>query len=656
MSLKRTSSPQGSGLPHEGLASSGGWPRTGGPPPARRAGVVLAGVLAVGLALVVAVPFRVAVAPAYGEAYLFGYSNRTGIALAMAVFAVIGGLSWWGVLQFRVLEREAAAGGEQGAGTLTGGVLAAVLGVEGVVCAGLYGLTRSGQGFGEAIYILNRVGLLAQGLRPYRDFEFVYGPLQLYGPYFAARLLHLSLTEGYFLVWWMSALAGLAMLWGAIRLLALPAAGKRASFLVMASLLGTSALSAGLNYNPLRYAAPFFCLMLVDWLARGSGGRRAAVVLASFGGAEVLLLGLSPEEGLVFALAVPIYLVVGLVMGQGLRGERWGSVLAALVGVSGGVLLVASRMGVFETMKQFQAGAFGLPILPGPQIVVLFGAMAIVVVAVVGGLVRRRAWDVAGLLLLYGCGMLPAALGRCDWIHVIGYEAGVIVCALLLVWDEVWVRRLSLTLMVVPFAIFGVQLVTGVIASMVKVQLYPMLAGGEPSGGVAAWVVARSERSLAGVMGTTAAERKMARVRAVARLRTEDPHVWFRTASPVLYAPFGYSPKRLGSVQSPAIREGRFMGVLNVLTQAQVEEKIAEMRDHPEDDLLLSPDGMEQCLPARGDRASLRRFFLLPMSPRPRHTFTLTEPICAFIESHYEVVVAATPETGDYGVWRVVGR
>ena len=94
------------------------------------------------------------------------------------------------------------------------------------------------------------------------------------------------------------------------------------------------------------------------------------------------------------------------------------------------------------------------------------------------------------------------------------------------------------------------------------------------------------------------------------------------------------------------------MGGLNMLTPAQVQQKIAEMRTHPEQDLLVSPDGFEQCKPATGNPKELQQLFLLPFAPTPRHQNALLTPVCQYIEWHYQVITAATPETADYGLWR----
>lgn len=71
-------------------------------------------------------------------------------------------------------------------------------------------------------YTLNRIQMLLQGLRPYRDFEFAYGPAHLYIPVLFMRLTYGSVIYGYY-AWWLSQwLVGTAMLWAAVRLLQLP--------------------------------------------------------------------------------------------------------------------------------------------------------------------------------------------------------------------------------------------------------------------------------------------------------------------------------------------------------------------------------------------------------------------------------------------------
>src|SRR5262249_8424337 len=75
----------------------------------------------------------------------------------------------------------------------------------------------------EAYYFLDRLYPLAAGMVPYRDFEFLYGPLLLYIPYWTSRILGVPLYPAYLAVFLLFQLIGLAMLWKIIGLANVPA-------------------------------------------------------------------------------------------------------------------------------------------------------------------------------------------------------------------------------------------------------------------------------------------------------------------------------------------------------------------------------------------------------------------------------------------------
>ena len=596
-------------------------------------------------------PYFVPVAPAFAESYLFGFNNRAALLLVLALVTLLGVLSWRGVIRLPqlpdLLPPHSAPGSSRSPGRPA---LAASLAATTILSITFFALLRAGHGAGDAIYFLDRIGLVAQGLRPFHDFEFVYGPLQLYLPWLVARLLHCSLFDGYGLVWGLSTLLGLVALWLSIRWLDLPSPGKRSTFLILAAILGSELLSFGLNYNPLRYTAPIACLLFVERLSRSdrpSFATDRSTILAA-AAAAIILLGLSPEVGVAFCIAILCFLPARRLA---LR-QPWATFAFALAAAFALIFLAAAHLGIFETMRSFSAGAFNLPLLPGPHILLFLSALAVITIWLTARSHRSRLVSPVALLALYSLGMLPGALGRCDWAHVLGYELGIVLVALLLLAASPWSRRLSQAALVLIFLAMFLRGVPGTLAMVVKVQLYPALAHGDPTSGFGQHLLALTRRSLLRSVGPAETAHKLTRIRAVARLTSEDPHLLFPAASPILYAPFSYSPERLGNVQSPSLVEGHFMGALNLLTPAQVAQKIAEMQDHPEQDLLLSPDGLEQCAPFRGDPATLRSLFLLPFVPKPRNQYALVAPVCQYIQAHYRLLVPPSPQTGDYGLWR----
>ena len=618
-------------------------------------------ILAGGLAAIFLIPYAVPVAPAKAESYLFGYSNRTAELLLVALAAGTALLvhQRWIVLPTSLGAEDSAAEGRLPLLQPSVAALGAMLGLTAVLSGVIFWLVHAAHGYGESVYFLDRIGLLAQGQRPYREFEFAYGPLTLYGPWLLSKALHLSLTHGYSSVWLLSSLLGIALLWASLRLLELPVAGKRAVFLLLSAVLLGTVPSTGLNYNPLRYTAPLFALLTVDRISRQASAFLSQTLRRSTGKLvltaallSAFVVGVSPEEGLTFSIAVMLLLP--------LRRRLASQPVAALtfgLALSQAALLAASwQLGTFRTMANFSGGAFNLPVLPGPQILIFFASLLLLVAYVARRPLHSQVNGQIALITLYSLGMIPGALGRCDWIHVIGYELGAVACALLLLWPMRWPRRVAMCAVGLPVAFGLVQIALGTAAGVVKVQLYRMLAYGDPTDSFGRLIVAHTRVALVRNFGAAEGAEKFERIRAVAKMQSFDPHVLFPAAFPVVAVPFSYSPQRLGVVQAPAIAEGAYMGSLNLFTPKQVEEKIGELREHPERDLVLPREGFNECAVLTGDPAELRQLFMLPFAPQPRHTYDPLGPLCRYILNNSRQVVAATPQTGDYGLWRRVPR
>src|SRR5215212_5706229 len=86
----------------------------------------------------------------------------------------------------------------------------------------------------EAYYFLDRLYPLATGMVPYRDFEFLYGPLLLYPPHWAARLLGIPLYPAYLFVVLAFELIGLYMLWKIVGISKAPVRTKTLAFYCLA--------------------------------------------------------------------------------------------------------------------------------------------------------------------------------------------------------------------------------------------------------------------------------------------------------------------------------------------------------------------------------------------------------------------------------------
>ncbi len=658
------------------------------------------------LAAIFLLPYHVPLRAASSEAYTFGFSNRVAVLLTYGMFATVAGLAWTGLLgRPHWMLSAAGAGRRDTTLTPTTGMLALTMAVTLVSCLVVAIPIHESRGLAESTYLLDRIGLLDHGLRPYHDFEFAYGPLLLYGPFAMARLLRVPMVDGYLIVWAASSLIGMAMFWASVRML-IDWSGTEGRwgtgvFLALGATLVGTIPSTGLNYTPLRYAAPMFLLLATERLDRWSVGWRdrgtigvpvwspvwgpigAAALSAGVAGASAaLLLGLSPETGITFAVAVCLFLPAR----RYVRGEPAGVFTAMLLALLGGVLAAGQAFGVFSTMKAFADGALNLPVLPGPQVLLFFVSATTVLLFLFGrveagpvspalgprgtgtggsGDVERGRWSPLGtpiaLLMLYSLGMIPGALGRWDWIHVVGYELGLLLPAALVVWSRPPLRVVALLWLLAPWLWIEIGLLEGLAGQWLKADLYRIY---RPRGGAVSrgpqngleWAEVRAaERSLTQALGPETAARKMERIRTVAAMPDDGVHALFPGATAEVYAPFLYLPERFAPEQSQGVVEGRFSGLLNLLTSEQVRQKVDEMREHPERDVVLAPEDEGECSPLVGNMAALRSVMMSPFVPRPRNVYDLLSPICGFVHTHYVEVVPATAATAGYELWRFEG-
>ena len=602
----------------------------------------------VGLFLIFWLPYRVPVAMAWSDSYLFGYNNRAGEALFLALAVCLGAIAKVGGLVLPTGTRKAQTVPEE----LTYRVLLGCLGFSTFCAVGLYLLTHGVGGLNDGAYFLDRIHLIERGKVPYRDFEFVYGSFSLYASIYLGRVFSIGSVNGYYMLWLGETLTGVWLLWIFVRWIDIPGGGRRVVFLLTYALTLLYLLSIALNYCALRYTLPLFGMVAMCRVDQGSGLRRRVATVGLAMLLVTMLLGLSPEEGIAFACATVIYLPL----------RRYGSgrpfvvdlliLVPALVGAYG----VAARAGSFGTMKGFAAGAFNLPIYPAPHLFFGFAAMLGVVCYLATGELRRRVQSNVCFVGIYGLGMVPGALGRCDTTHVGGYEMGMLLCAVLLCWRWPVLWRcgtwgFGLLFIMLPFAM-SVVFSPPIYSKALLTQLYQ---GGEPRSALGRGVDRLATRAAIDLLGRERGVAKLQGLRASVAATSLDPRDVFPGSSGQVGVPLGYLPNKLSNYQSMSVDEGYFMGASNIVSPQQVAQKVSEMRDHPEQDLVVSPEGLEQCLVHVGSRALMEQLFLIPYVPEPKRTVSFFVPICTYIETDYYFVYPPKPSTFGYGLMRRKG-
>jgi hypothetical protein len=265
--------------------------------------------------------------------------------------------------------------------------------------------------WGDQAYFLTqlRTGLvLHQAL--YRGFEFTYGPALYLWPAAFIRALApvgISPTASYLVSLAVLQALGLCLLFYTVLSLPLSRSLKTTAFLLVSAGAFTALL--GLNYTIFRFVLPFAAMVL---LARQTTIARA---LAAAGMAEVATLAVSPELGIAFAAASMVYAVYSAI----LLGVRW---LAIVAGAMLGALLCAAVVGrdYFLTIGRMAHGGYNVLILPSPHILIYLIAIMVLAPITVARALRRRDQSsgmILGIYVLALC-LAPAALGRCDPIHI----------------------------------------------------------------------------------------------------------------------------------------------------------------------------------------------------------------------------------------------
>ncbi|MHB1699691.1 MAG: hypothetical protein ACYCSN_06060 [Acidobacteriaceae bacterium] len=372
--------------------------------------------------------------------YAVGFNNKIASLSVMA-------LSLTAFLLYRFLGSKRAFDSLQDDGPISSmifWIVATVAGVYQGILAYLVAISR--MHWGEATYFLEKLPLMRlDHLRPYRDFEFAYGPLMLYVP----RLFSIVLARdrgdaaGYFVTLILAQMAGLWLLYWTLNNLPMRSRMRSGLFLVIALTIPLST-NMGLNYTLLR-----FCLaaVVVLFLARQKTVVRALVVA---GVGVFLQLAVSPEWAVACSAGCFVF-CLGMVWER--RAWQWlipclGPPLAFLA-----ILLVAGSS-YFSDMSKFSYGYLNDVVSPTyPVLLFLLAAIWIAPYGVACALASRSA-RAKEMLALYMVALaaIPAALGRCDGGHIL-FNGMLLWCLAVVAasWLRPWAGYMMLTAFVLAF-------------------------------------------------------------------------------------------------------------------------------------------------------------------------------------------------------------
>ena len=554
------------------------------------------------------VPYFVPVGESIALSYVVGFSNRAAVGLFVL-----------GAVAFAVLSR-----GELGDASDADKPLAVwhlVAGEAVILGLGLLRIGYKGGPFGEALYNINRVELLASGLRPFRDFEYPYGPLQLYGPLAIARLLHLSVPAGYLACWMGEWAMGGAMIWVILRLLDLPLTRRGLMFWALLSWqIFTGLLLEGIQYTPVRMIGSAFFLVAVH--AAWKRWRRPYFTVLLALAALAFELGISPEQAAGVCVGLTGWLVLLAV-----RGEKRFPAAAALLLCAGSALLFgqAIHFGLFISMFDFAGGAYAVPLLPAPGVLLILFAYVVAACVTVRELWTGRFEALAIPMTLGGFAMLPAAMGRCDLGHL-QIAAGAFLFGVGAIEAMPKVRRwwspLTVALILLPVC---------VASATPKIMRHLHLA---PTGQV-----------VAATQPGAAVLRELPVIDASSLFAQRHPPCGTVYRTPSILQKYDVSPLDV------CLETGYYAGFTDILTAADIAKKIAELDRAPRGPLLLFDRPLAESMAAGEKDVAAAGNFLYPeiLLPPARHPPLTYAAIIAYVEQNY---VPDAEATGGFRIWR----
>jgi len=559
--------------------------------------------IAIGFILVamVSIPYFFPVPLSISRSYVAGFSNRTAILIMLfgtGLFAVFvrgriapqavkdSRLSWHSLLFALIL------------------TLARCL----RLCAFPVKLPGS-----EADYFINRLQLLAAGLHPYQQFEFVYGPFLLYPILWVQKLLHVSSTQAYAVTWTIFWLVGVFMIWVVVREIDFPIPSRVSVFglLVITQLIWSA--YGGLSYTSFRAYFAAFCITVTYrvW----TRFRRPWLVCLCAVLCIALAICCSMDQAVGVAIGLFAFMI-HLALTQK-REFSW-QPFALWMLASAVCFALADRGGLTLPLRSFGGGGYAYPLLPSiPIFITLF-------IYIVAGCALYRGLFAAWLrkgeegigdpplsgsvlvpLALAGYSMIPNALGRCDILHITAaipaFVVGVaVICAMPTVWRW-WF----------PTAILGLVLLP-VLKSYIFQRLEPPSSPTPIPGGYIAnmndnqWYVSPSDLS-------------------ASELPCDRQY----------FSP-SFMPVPTEKFLPACLDTGYFLGFTDVITPKTIEYKINELKEHASEPLLMENSPLEAQLPRQ--LATMKTLYIECESfwvPPVRHEPLTYAPIIEYIRKHY---------------------
>jgi len=571
--------------------------------------------LALAGAALFTLPYLVKVPPVVSLSYEVGFSNRT----ALVIYVV-------GIALFAILARGEFARMEQTDQRLGYRLLAVALALTLIGCvAQIHSEWRHGWADGEAFYGLNRQQMVAAGLTPYRQFEFVYGPILVYSGYWIARLLHVSQPMGYYISWTAQWLVGMAMICWVVRSIDFPVRFRRWLFVFFVAESLPAIRAFGPSYTPFRgwCAAAGVVLVFGVWRRTRNPWWAAAATVAAVG----VGLCCSIEQGLGIASGLLGYFALAAWVRPATGEERFSKAAlgVAALGVAG-CFGLAVYAGMMISTRSFSAGGMAFPLLASPTVCLILMVYFVAGCVVYRQLAARELNSVAVPLSLAGFAMLPSCLGRCDYGHLMAATPAVIVAlAAISAMPSIRIWWFS-GMVLVSYSSIGVRIIS---SAAYHLKTHTAIGTVQPV----------APESL-----TDSAYERMAKLSPRIELAAAE-----MPCDRKYYAPF-LTPSVLHPYRPACVDSGYYMSLVDVLTSEGIARKLDEFRQRPNEPLLLRNAPMDKQIVTYEDEIdSLRTLEESFYVPKLRNAPVSLAVVGDYIRAHYRPGPVVTD--GHYQVW-----
>lgn len=558
-------------------------------------------VLALGLCAIYCIPFYVPVRDGLSFSFIFGYSNRTAILL-LASFALA--FSIW-TRGFELALPDPTTESQTSSRYSWRITVAAIV----IGCCFVWLFAWLVVPLGEAQYFLDRYEMFRMGGHLFRDFEFDYGPLMFYLPVWISRISRLTLGNSYYLAWTLQWALGGWILWKTVAIAATGTRHARTIYLLLWLFFCSSIIDSGTNYTPIRFALPLLFALLVWKLYTRGASHLAIFSLAS--AAATALLFYSPEQGVVFTVGTLLYFLVCV------RSRRPGTLaaLGTFCIVMTGVFWLALKVGALDNIRTVSSGVLNFPILFSFQTLILLLFVIATGCAAVAAFRTRTSDHPLLYLICLSAISMPAAFSRADTGHIIINSLGALIAILVVlsqypaIWRWTWS---SLAIVILLGSIAHAEYYFDEIVRQV-------------------FVASR---------GT----------------RTANPNSSVPTSVPLpehanLFAPLGVQRRLTSFADNPKIVTGRYPWLFPMTSLGMIQEKIDELKVHPEWPLLLPSQRPVSCAQnPNGMREKLKQVLLAPYIPRPRAPIPAAVPLCDYLNANYRQSNYQSPVPA-YSVW-----